>query len=86
MKEKTNQKIEAAAAVKAHLAKTFGVTIQFVSLSLLFRRNSDTARAVREAALKNGCRLVKMVDITEENHHSIKVLDAKGNVTRVINE
>lgn len=85
MMQKTKQKIEVNVQLKTQLADMFSVTTQFVSLSLLFRRNSDRAKRIREAALKNGGRLIKIVDATDEQKKTIKVLDSKGNVKQIIN-
>ncbi|GAB6866569.1 MULTISPECIES: hypothetical protein [Bacteroidaceae] len=78
------QKIELNAAGKAMLAKTFKVSVQNVSQALLFRRNSEQARKIREAALINGGTLVQIIDVTDEMKQAVKVLDSHGNVTRVI--
>ena len=78
------REIELNAKGKAALAKTFGVTVQSISLALLFRRNSAQACKIREAALKNGGSLVQMIDVTDELKRAIKVLDSKGNVKEVI--
>ena len=78
------QKIELNAAGKAMLAKTFKVSVQNVSQALLFRRNSEQARKIREAALINGRTLVQIIDVTDEMKQAVKVLDSHGNVTRVI--
>ena len=78
------QKIELNAAGKAMLAKTFKVSVQNVSQALLFRRNSEQARKIREAALINGGTLVQIIDVTDEMKQGVKVLDSHGNVTRVI--
>lgn len=80
MEQKTRQKIELGAKGKATLAKTYGVTIQAVSQALLFKRNSEKARAIREAALINGGSLVQIIDVTDELKRAVKVLDSKGNV------
>ena len=85
MEQKTRQKIELNAKGKAALAKTFGVTVQSVSLALLYRRNSAQACKIREAALKNGGSLVQIIDVTDELKRVIKVLDSKGNVKETIN-
>ena len=78
------QKIELNAAGKAMLAKTFKVSVQNVSQALLFRRNSEQARKIREAALINGGTLVQIIDVTDEMKQAVKVLDSHGNVTRII--
>ena len=78
------QKIELNAAGKAMLAKTFKVSVQNVSQALLFRRNSEQARKIREAALINGGTLVQIIDVTDGMKQAVKVLDSHGNVTRVI--
>ncbi len=78
------QKIELNAAGKAMLAKPFKVSVQNVSQALLFRRNSEQARKIREAALINGGTLVQIIDVTDEMKQAVKVLDSHGNVTRVI--
>jgi hypothetical protein len=78
------QKIELNAAGKAMLAKTFKVSVQNVRQALLFRRNSEQARKIREAALVNGGTLVQIIDVTDEVKQAVKVLDSHGNVTRVI--
>ncbi len=78
------QKIELSASGKAMLAKTFKVSVQNVSQALLFRRNSEQARKIREAALINGGTLVQIIDVTDEVKQAVKVLDSHGNVTRVI--
>ncbi|MCR2007988.1 hypothetical protein [Bacteroides acidifaciens] len=78
------QKIELSASGKAMLAKTFKVSVQNVSQALLFRRNSEQARKIREAALINGGTLVQIIDVTDEMKQAVKVLDSHGNVTRVI--
>ena len=85
MEQKTRQKIEANAALKAQLAKTFDVTVQFVSQALLFGRNSDTAKRIREAALKNGGVLLN-ITVSDTPQQTVKVLDSHGNVTQVINQ
>lgn len=77
-------KIELSASGKAMLAKTFKVSVQNVSQALLFRRNSEQARKIREAALINGGTLVQIIDVTDELKQAVKVLDSHGNVTRVI--
>ncbi|MCS2522799.1 hypothetical protein [Bacteroides sp. KFT8] len=78
------QKIELSASGKANLAKIFGVSIQNISQALLFRRNSEQARKIREAALINGGSLVQIIDVTDELKRTVKVLDSHGNVTGVI--
>lgn len=78
------QKIELNAAGKAMLAKTFKVSVQNVSQALLFRRNSEQAHKIREAALVNGGSLVQIIDVTDELKRTVKVLDSHGNVTGVI--
>ena len=78
------QKIELNAAGKAMLAKTFKVSVQNVSQALLFRRNSEQARKIREVFLFNGRSLVQIIDVTDEMKQAVKVLDSHGNVTRVI--
>lgn len=78
------QKIELNAAGKAMLAETFKVSVQNVSQALLFRRNSEQACKIREAALINGGKLVQIIDVTNELKHTVKVLDSHGNVTRII--
>lgn len=78
------QKIELNAAGKAMLAKTFKVSVQNVSQALLFRRNSEQARKIREAALINGGTLVQIIDVTDEMKQAVKVLDSHGNVKKVI--
>lgn len=78
------QKIELNAASKAMLAKTFKVSVQNVSQALLFRRNSEQARKIREAALINGGTLVQIIDVTDEVKQAVKVLDSHGNVKKVI--
>jgi len=78
------QKIELNAVGKAMLAKTFKVSVQNVSQALLFRRNSEQACKIREAALINGGKLVQIIDVTDELKRMVKVLDAKGNVKEVI--
>lgn len=83
MKSKTRQEIQANAKLKARLANMFNVTAQFVSLSLLFKRNSERAQAIRKAALVNGAELVN-ITVAENTLDTIKVLDNKGNVTRII--
>lgn len=85
MIQKTKQKIEVNAQLKTQLADMFNVTTQFVSFSLLFRRNSDRAKRIRKAALENGGRLVQIIDVTDEQKKTIKVLDSKGNVKQIIN-
>ena len=84
MEQKTRQKIEANAALKAQLAKTFGVTVQFVSQALLFGRNSDKAKRIREAALKSGGVLLN-ITVADAPHQRVKVLDSHGNVKQIIN-
>lgn len=83
MESKTRQEIQANAKLKARLANMFNVTAQFVSLSLLFKRNSERAQAIRKAALVNGAELVN-ITVAENTLDTIKVLDNKGNVTRII--
>lgn len=78
------QKIELNAAGKAMLAKTFKVSVQNVSQALLFRRNSEQACKIREAALINGGNLVQIIDVTDELKRIVKVLDSHGNVTGVV--
>ncbi|WP_336618157.1 hypothetical protein [Bacteroides acidifaciens] len=78
------QKIELNAAGKAMLAKIFKVSVQNVSQALLFRRNSEQARKIREAALINGGTLVQIIDVTDEVKQAVKVLDSHGNVKKVI--
>lgn len=78
------QKIELSASGKAMLAKTFKVSVQNVSQALLFRRNSEQARKIREAALINGGTLVQIIDVTDEVKQAVKVLDSHGNVKKVI--
>lgn len=86
MVNKTRQKIELSANKKAEIAKTFGVTGQFVSLSLLYRRNSPQAAKIRAMALAKGGSLLRITDITDELKREVKELDAKGNVIRTIKE
>lgn len=85
-KKKTTQKIELPAARKATLAETFGVTPQFVGQALAFKRNSPKAERIRVAALREGGRLVRTIDVTDELRKAVKVLDTKGNVIRTIEE
>ncbi|WP_181215068.1 hypothetical protein [Phocaeicola faecicola] len=85
MEQKTRQKIEANAALKAQLAKNFGVTVQFVSQALLFGRNSDKAKRIREAALKSGGVLLN-ITVADAPQKIVKVLDSHGNVKQVINQ
>lgn len=80
------QKIELSASGKANLAKIFGVSIQNISQALLFRRNSEQARKIREAALINGGNLVQIIDVTDATKRVVKVLDTKGNVKAVVRE
>lgn len=84
-------KIEATIEQRAQLAKTFGTSTRNVIYALNFERNSELALRIRQAALNMGCKKYeievtiskKMVD---EPAKPIKVLDNKGNVTRVINQ
>lgn len=84
-------KIEATIEQRAQLAKTFGTSTRNVIYALNFERNSELALRIRQAALNMGCKKYeievtiskKMVD---EPAKPIKVLDNRGNVTRVINE
>lgn len=78
------QKIELNASGKALLAKTFKVSVQNVSQALLFKRNSPQACQIREAALINGGSLVQIINVTDELKRMVKVLDAKGNVEKVV--
>ena len=80
--KKPRLKIELSTEGRISLAKTFDVTIQNVSQALLFRRNSITAQKIRQAAMQNGGKMIELheVDVKE----SIKVLDMKGNVKKVI--
>lgn len=80
------QKIELSASGKANLAKTFKVSVQNVSQALLFRRNSEQARKIREAALINGGNLVQIIDVTDELKRAVKILDSHGNVKEVVTQ
>lgn len=84
MEQKMKQRIEVNGELRAKLAETFNVTPQFVSQSLNFKRNSKTAFAIRESALVNGGKLQQIIDVTE--NRTIKVLDQKGNITKLINQ
>lgn len=83
---KTVQKIELSAAKRAKLAKMFGVTPQSVGLALAFKRNSTTACQIREAALQEGAKLVRIIDVTDEVKRAIHVLNAKGETVQTINQ
>ena len=80
-------KIEASASQQAELAKTFGTSTRNVRYALSFETNSELAMRVRQAALQMGCKLYE-IEVREVTVPSrpVKVLDSKGNVTRVINE
>lgn len=83
---KTVQKIELSTAGRAKLAKMFGVTSQCVGQALHFKSNSAQAHQIREAALKEGAKLVQIVDVTEQVKKSIRVLNAKGETVQMIEE
>lgn len=76
------QKIELNANGKAELAKIFGVSIQNVSQALLFSRNSPKAHKIRDAALKNGGKLLEIKEI--ETTETIKILSSKGEVEKIV--
>lgn len=78
-------KIEASASQQAELAKTFGTSTRNVRYALSYQSNSELAMRVRQGALRMGCKLYEICEV-ETPARPIKVLDSKGNVTRVINE
>lgn len=84
-------KIEATIEQRTQLAKTFGTSTRNVIYALNFERNSELAFRIRQAALNMGCKKYE-IEVTiskkmvNEPMKPIKVLDSKGNVTRVINE
>lgn len=84
MVKKTRQKIELSTKKRTEIALAFGVTRQFVSQALMYKRNSAQAEKIRMAALENGGTMVQIIDVTEEFKKAVKVLDAKGNVVRTI--
>lgn len=83
---KTVQKIELSTAGRAKLAKAFGVTTQCIGQALHFKSNSAQAKRIRQAALKEGARLVQIVDVTEQVKKAVRVLNAKGETVQVINQ
>lgn len=78
-------KIEASASQQAELAKTFGTSTRNVRYALNFDTNSELAIRIRQGALRMGCKLYEIREV-ETPSRPVKVLDSKGNVTRVINE
>lgn len=84
-------KIEATIEQREQLAKTFGTSTRNVIYALNFERNSELALRIRQAALNMGCKKYE-IEVTiskkmiDEPVKPIKVLDNKGNVTRVINQ
>lgn len=48
--------------IRRKIAKTFGVSIPYVSMALSFQRNSETARRIRNMALQNGGKLLREVE------------------------
>ena len=83
---KTVQRIELSTAKRAKLAKAFGVTSQCIGQSLHFKSNSAQAHRIREAALKEGGKLVQIVDVTEQVRKAVRVLNAKGETVQMIEE
>lgn len=84
-------KIEASIEQRAQLAKTFGTSARNVAYALSYERNSDLAMRIRQAALAMGCEKYEIEITVRKNKvdapvRPVKVLDSKGNVTRVINE
>lgn len=79
---KIRHKIELNANGKAELTKIFGVSVQNVSQALLFSRNSPKAHKIRDAALKNGGKLLEIKEI--ETTETIKILSSKGEVEKIV--
>lgn len=84
-------KIEATIEQRTQLAKTFGTSTRNVIYALNYERNSDLAMRIRQAALAMGCEKYEIEISIRKNKvdtpvRPVKVLDSKGNVTRIINE
>lgn len=84
-------KIEATIEQRTVLAKIFATSLRNVYYALNYERHSELAMRIRQAALRMGCKKYE-VEITmtkrevESPEELIKVLDARGNVVRVVNE
>lgn len=76
------RKIEASAKLRAEIAQVFGVTIVSVGQALNFRRNSQQSEKIRQMALAKGAKLLRIEEIIPSQ--TVKVLDSKGNVERII--
>lgn len=68
------------AKVRRMIAEKLGITSGAVSMALSFKRNSPTAKLVREMALQHGGVYLEEKEIDR----SVKVLDAKGCVVNTI--
>lgn len=84
-KENTRTVIVADSGLRTYLETTFGVSKAFISQALNGKRNSELAEQIRKAALKNGAYYEERRKVAAPAR-PVKVLDSKGNVTRVINE
>lgn len=62
------------------IADTFGISLANVSQILRFKREGPNARAIRKMAEELGG--IKMIG--DDTPKQVKVLDSKGNVTKVI--
>lgn len=72
-------KIKLDADGKKKIAESFGVTIQNVSLALLYKRNSKDSERIREMALQLGGKMIEEREI-ETPKKVVKILDNRGNV------
>ena len=75
--------IEVTAEVRQELATLFGVSPQYVGMALRNEREGGKAPLIREAARKKGGELYEKKKI-EMPQEIIKVLNAKGEVERVV--
>lgn len=84
-KGNTRTVIVADSALRTYLETTFVVSKAFICQALNGKRNSERAKRICEAALKNGAYREERRKVDTPSR-AIKVMDSKGNVTRVINE
>lgn len=64
------------------IAKTFGISLPNLSQTLRWKRNGVNAEAIRKMAEENGG--IRMVADSEPK--TVKVLDSKGNVEKIVIE
>lgn len=71
----------------SYLSLVFGCTRQSVSQAMNFRRNSTASNKMRYIALNElGGRLLSDTLMELTSVRSVKILDRKGNIQRVINK